>query len=242
MKTIISKDDFEIQQDEDNKNTHTIHFSTYSESLIKSLIKTRIILGATSTNNYKSVFFKATTVKTFKQFQNECKTQQGTPKMRTHVAAKMVDTLATQLNYLITVNFQTFIGYNPENILVIDDNKFIYLGISHLLNIDVEEDTSMITYPFTQYDFLLSPELSKINELPAYVHYKVAYFSLASLIVYALTGDDDFFIKGIIEDEKSREQYINDNLDNLHINGTKLYWLLKRSLVEEPKDRSIIFI
>ena len=33
-----------------------------------------------------------------------------------------------------------------------------------------------------------------------------------------------------------------DILERLSIKGTKLYWLLKRCLDEEPKRRSIIFI
>jgi len=243
MKTIITNDDFEIQQDEHEPNIHIINFIRYSENIINSVVKTRIILGATSTNNYKSLFFTATKVQTFKQFQNECKIIQGTSKISTIIAEKMTYTLALQLNYLIKSFSQTFIGYHPENLIVIDGSKFAYLSHLHLL--DIDKEIVMITYPFSRTDFLMSPELNEINEIPAYIHYKVSYYSLASLIIYALTSEDDYFFKGITEtkkDETKKDKYINECLDKLHIKGTKLYWLLKRSLVEEPKNRSIIFI
>jgi hypothetical protein len=44
------------------------------------------------------------------------------------------------------------------------------------------------------------------------------------------------------QNELSREKLINNYLNAMHIKGTKLYWLLKRTLVEEAINRSILFI
>ena len=100
-----------------------------------------------------------------------------------------------------------------------------------------------ITFPFSQDDFLLSPELCNVKELPANVHYKTIYFSLGSLIIYGLTGNMDFLNdENGNEDDKPIYQKLNNTLECLPIRGSKLYWLLKRCLDEEPKRRSIIFI
>ena len=144
-----------------------------------------------------------------------------------------------------------FLGYNPDNLIVVDGNKYIYISNEYLLNInenneeenDKEEEKVTITCPFSQDDFLLSPELYNVKELPANVHYKTIYFSLGSLIIYGLTGNMDFLKdENGDEDDKPIYQKLNNTLECLPIRGSKLYWLLKRCLDEEPKRRSIIFI
>jgi hypothetical protein len=80
----------------------------------------------------------------------------------------------------------------------------------------------------------------KIKELPSHVHYKTSYFSLGCLLLYALTeGKEDFYTEYLKEIKCEK---IHEYLNNLHFKNTKLYWLLSRCLVEEPKKRSILFI
>jgi hypothetical protein len=81
----------------------------------------------------------------------------------------------------------------------------------------------------------MAPELYCIKEIPSFVNYKVSYFSLGYLILYTLLGDNDFIKEDCL-------QQIKKHLDSLIIKNTKLYWLLERCLVEEPTNRSILFI
>jgi len=228
MKTIMKRDEFKITQDDINVNRFSILFSTKSEALIRSIVSTKIILGATISDNYNLVSFNASSVESFKQYQNRLK------EVSYNVRLKMVLDLSLQLNYLIKMCNNTFIGYNPENLIVIDGNKFIYISNEYLLDIDEEEEIT-ITFPFSQNDFLMSPELYNIRELPAKVHYKTAYFSLGSIIIY----DIDFLRD---EDDKTMYKKMINKLDSSRIRGSKLYWLIKRCLDEEPKRRSILFI
>jgi len=228
MKTIIKRDEFKITQDDINVNRFSILFSMNSEALIRSIVSTKIILGATVSENYNLVSFNASSVESFKQYQN------GLKEVSYNVRLKMVLDLSLQLNYLIKMCNNTFIGYSPENLIVIDGNKFIYLSNEYLLDIDEEEEIT-ITFPFSQNDFLMSPELYNIRELPAKVHYKTAYFSLGSIIIC----DIDFLRD---EDDKTMYKKTINKLDSSRIRGSKLYWLIKRCLDEEPKRRSILFI
>lgn len=230
MKTIMKRDEFKITQDDINVNRFSILFSTNNEALIRSIVSTKIILGATISENYNLVSFNASSVESLKQKQ--C--HNGLKEMSYNVRLKMVHDLSVQLNYLIKKYNNTFIGYNPENVIVIDGNKFIYISNEYLLDIDEEEEIT-ITFPFSHNDFLMSPELYNIRELPAKVHYKTAYFSLGSMIIY----DIDF-----LKDEHDKPMYtkIIDKLDSSPLKGSKLYWLIKRCLVEEPKSRCILFI
>ena len=218
-------DIFQITQDKINKNIFKIEFTYPNPILINSLIKTKLIPGATSTDNYKTLKFKAVSVTNFINKnsinknsinKNSINKNSINNKITIPTIANMVTTLTTQLNYLIQNNY-TFLGYNQENIIVINDNIFIYLNSDLLINIG-ENDMALISSPFSATDFFAAPELLTVTELPSYVHYKVAYFSLAKLILN-------------LED-------INQNI----IKGTKLYCLLSRCLHEDPKFRSIIFI
>jgi len=225
------KDDFHISKDKRIQDLYIIEFHKYSEPIIKSLIKTKIISGATISSNYRTIHFKATSIQTLKQFQEK---QQ---KLRIHVAAKLLLNLASQLKYLISHHNQSFIGYTPENIIVIDQNKFAYISNEYLSSI--EKNKILMTFPFSLDDFFISPEQNKLTKLPSTIHYKTAYYSLACLIIYSLSSEDDFLKD---DTDKMLQERFMDQLESLPIKETKLYWVLKKCLVEEPIERSLLFI
>jgi hypothetical protein len=211
-----------------NKGIFKIIFAYPSRALINSLIKTKIIQGGTATDDYKTIQFKANTVTTLKE-NLENKTQ---------FAAQMTSSLATQLNYLITAESRTIIGYAPENVIVINGKKSAFLGSEWVA--ELEGEMFQLTYPFGPHDFFVSPELFQVKELPTYVHYKAAYFSLACLIAHVLLGAEHEYYNEYLKNKDP--QTILTYLKNHCINGTKLYWLLSRCLVDDPRKRSILFI
>lgn len=228
--------DFKIV--EDKNKIFKIEFSYPNIVLINSLLKTRLIKGGTTTSDYKILKFKADSVKTFHQFQEENEKKIGKKNLRIEDIAQLISSLSVQLNYLISKESHTIIGYNPENIIVINDTIFAFF-CSELIS-KVEDNMALISYPFSKEDFYVSPELLNLNELPSYVHYKTGYFSLGCLILYALLTDNDFYNKYL--KEESNEINIETIL-NLHpIKNTKLYWLLSRCLIKDPKERSILLI
>ena len=237
MKIIIKNDHFKISQDEFDKKLFTIFFNSYSEALIKSITKTKIILGATTTEKYNSLSFKATKVQTFGVFQNDLMRETGTKKGQYNSILKMTYNLATQLNYLILNHSKTFLGFSPENVIVIDKNKFVYLSSEYLL--DIHDENIIITFPFSQNDFFVSPELLNIVDIPSFINYKSSYFSFGCLILYGLFGDDEFLKK---DDDKTSQENLKIQMDTISIKNTQLYWLLKRCLVEDTKNRVILFI
>ena len=241
MNIIIKTDNFYIGQDQLDNQTFTIFFDSYNEALIKSLSKTRIILGATTTEKYRSLTFKATSVLTFFDFQKELERENKSLKLTYNLALKMTHNLVTQLNYLITQFSKTFLGFSPKNLIIIDKSKFIYLCDEFLLDIIKNGENGekiLIKSPFTRDDFFLAPELLSIKEIPTFINYKVSYFSLGYLILYTLLGHD---IDSVREDLQEKDK-ICHRMKTLIIKNTKLYWLLERCLVEEPKNRSILFI
>jgi hypothetical protein len=234
MNIIIKNDNFYIGQDVKDNKSFTIFFDSYNEALIKSIAKTRIILGATTTEKYKTLTFKASSVLTFSDFQKEIKRETGSNILTYNLALNMTHNLVTQLKYLICVFFKTFLGYSLDNLIVIDKQKFVYLSSEYLLDIDDNENI-LIKFPFSSSDFFCAPELLHVKEIPSFVHYKASYFSLACLLLSPLSDP----LLGKVEQNM---EHFKNMLNTLTIKNTKLYWLLERSLVEEPKNRSILFI
>ena len=209
-----------------HKGIFKINFAYPSRALINSLIKTKIIQGGTATDDYKTLQFKANTVTTLIRNKTAA------------FAAQMTSSLATQLNYLITSESRTIIGYAPENIIVINGKKSAFIGSEWV--VELEGTMFQLTYPFGPTDFFVSPELFKVKELPAYVHYKTAYFSLACLIAHVLLGTEHEYYNEYLKNKNP--ETILTYLNNHSINGTKLYWLLSRCLINDPRKRSILYI
>ena len=221
----------------EHNNIFTIEFEHPNPLILESLIKTHIIPGAASLDDYKTIKFKANKVQTFEKYQEEQKKRTGSPKLRINDATCMVATLTAQLNYLIAIKSHAILDYTAKNILVINDSKFVCIH-SELLT-EIENDQMLISCPFTETDFFISPEMLKIKDLPSYVHYKAAYLSLGCLIIYALLGDTEFYDEYLKEKEVDKmTAYFKNNA----IKDTKLFWLLSRCLVEDPLKRSIIYL
>jgi len=220
-----------------------MEFNYPCSALIRSLTKTHIIQG-TITDDYTTLRFKALSVKSFPQFIEEQNKVRGSKTLSINLAANMISNLSAQLSHLISNESKTIIGYAPENIIVINDQTFAFLDSELVAEIDpVGKEMATISCPFKVTDFFASPEILKIKELPSHVHYKTSYFSLGCLLLYALTegrleGED--FYKEYLKELKCEK--IHEYLTGLHFKNTKLYWLLSRCLVEEPKKRSILFI
>ena len=110
MTTIFKNENLQVIQ-QPIKNKYTIEFNKYTEqnaALIRSLIRTRIIQGATLSKDYLTLKFQAHSVKFFSEL--------SIPD-----AAHYIQTLATQLNYLLQHESKTILGYNPNQIIVIND-------------------------------------------------------------------------------------------------------------------------
>jgi hypothetical protein len=232
MVSIYSSNHFKIIQNDNNEHLYCIEFTYPSPILCNSLVKTKLLKGATISDDYKEIIFKAYSV----QMYNTIDVQ------RHHdFAAILAVNLTMQLKYIAHEYGVTFCGYNTENIVVIDGTKSAFLDADLLGDIE-EHGTIMISKPFMVSEFFFSPEMKLVKKLPARVHYKTAYFSLGCLLLRALLGQeafDEFYQEYL---SGAEDLVIQKYLDTCVIRETKLYWLICRCLVQEPEKRSILFI
>jgi len=226
---LYKNDSIQIKKEISQSSIYKIKFNTPNPLFINSLIKTKLILGATVSDDYKLIRFKANTVTPLTK----------ETKLSIIQAANLIQHLTTQLSYLIKQN-HTIIGYNPENIIQINDTQFVYLYESQMVKEIDENDEIQITCPFSETDFFLSPELENITTIPSNVHYKTSYYSFAILIINFLKNTNTNNNENENENENSKNPI--HLLDKHPIKNTKLYWLLSRCLNEDPFKRSILFV
>ena len=144
---ILEKENLKISKEE---SIFKIEFKSSEYSLINSLIKTRIIKGGSTDEKYKIITFNANTVKTLEDFRNEKNISQGRKKLTIPDVSKMIHTLSIQLNYLLECENRTIIGYNEEDIIVINDKNFAFLSSELVADIDSEgTEMAIISCPFS---------------------------------------------------------------------------------------------
>ena len=246
MTTLLSNDHFQIIQQ--NQTTFSIEFPIYSETIIQSITKSRILLGTTITNDFHTLIFKASTVKTLPQFKQQLSIANGKATLPIALAAKLAADLGSQLKYMITIFNMTIFGFSPENIIVIDDSKFIYLSSEYLTEINKRNSTIMLCFPIDFKTIFTAPELFQIKEIPSFIHFKVSYYSYGLLLLYALIEDKYFYDNYVRGKENKKEKVplrnekIHEYLQSLSIKETKLFWFIERCLVLEPESRSILFL
>jgi hypothetical protein len=231
MIELYSNDNLKIITTKENENLFKIEFNYAAPLLIHSLIKTKIIRGATCSYDYKMFMFKAYSVEMFDNFKHR----------NIYSAAKMIQSLTTQLKYLIDTECCAFLGYNTKNLVVIDENKFVFLDCDMIK--EINENKIMITSPINKRAFFFSPELESIINLPTNVHYKTSYFSLCYLLLYTLLTEESatsLYKEYLLKDFDYN--ILNKYLNTTPFKNTKLTFLISRCLVKEPEKRSILFI
>jgi hypothetical protein len=105
----------------------------------------------------------------------------------------------------------------------------MYLSLNHLKKIDEKTELIQFTAPFDR-DGFVSPELLKIKSVPITINYRTIYYSLGLLVIDCLF---DY-----------KENDIINNLEEIMgpIKETKLFYLVKRCLDEEPTNRVIFHL
>jgi hypothetical protein len=216
MDLIINNDEYKIIY-ETNKLVYKIEFFYPNPILINSILIPKLLPGATRDEEFKFIKFKANSVKSLIQFQKENKNQ------KINTTALLINSLSKQLNYLITEENYSFLGYSLDNTIVINDQRFIYLGVDLLKNIDEKEDI-LICKPFSKNDFFISPELEKIKSLPTYIPYKTVYFSLGCLALCILLEKNNDFYNEYLQKEKNLISLLEFHPSK----NTKIYWRIIR--------------
>ena len=116
--------------------------------------------------------------------------------------------------------------FSIADIIVVNDKHFFYLNDEKVYNFGNSKEM-VIDQLHTKSPFI-SPEISKINQIPMKINFKSGFYSLAALVSYCL------FAAHITPDIKV--EFLAP------IYTTPLYWALIRMLVDDPQERYYLII
>lgn len=234
MNKLVVTKDFTLFQDVRNNTLYKLELNKECPILLKSFMFSKILSGSSLYTDNKSIKWIAKKIRTFEEYKNHLKKENGTSKLRYENIILLLYYFSCQLKYLMD-NHYGFIKIDTKKILVIDDNKFIYVSTNDLL--EMKGTKLLINRPFELDDSsIISPELKEINEVPSYIHYKTILYSIGCLSILGLTNEYDFLRMDKNEQMKRIDELLGP------IKDTKLYWTIKRTLDDDIKNRCLIII
>jgi hypothetical protein len=208
-----------------------------SELFFKSLLDSKILTGSSINSSYSSISFYASSVVKLKDWLLACGSAGscGANRMSYNSAIHLIYSLSKQQKYLEN-NKLCFVCFNIEDIVVIDDSKFICVNPSLCEEILRTPSASIgkmtLCRPFNRAHCFCSPELLRMDSLPASVHYKTSYYSLGLLAVFCLFGYDGRCSSDLQQVYVSLQPILN----------TKLYFYLLRCLSLHAENRHLFFV
>jgi hypothetical protein len=184
--------------------------------------------------NDNVVEFSAESVQTLSQFLNHEKS------FDYQTILFMLHNIGKQLLHL-EENNKGILFFDLEDIIVINDNTFVFINVDKILESKNRLFTLMT--PIQMKSLFLSPELKGKLTLPLEIYNTSSYYSLALLLIYCLYGTT-FFTQNI-----QNIQNIQSNKDSTKkfsfldaIFSTNLYYFLIRCLKLDPYQRKFIYI
>jgi hypothetical protein len=212
LQEIIERPSFKIYKIKNSKK-YVLKLNSPNEILIKSFSYS--LPDMTTNSNMSNITFEADNIMLIKDH----------PVFTYITVLKLIKSLTKQLTVL-TQNNTSFSQYDVENIIVINNNEYLYISKEHFVPLNPETNNITISLPFKKTN-VTPPELHELEKLPGEVTMKTIYYSLCVLILHYL-----FNVSG-------RHDNIMDIL--LPIKETKLYWFLLRGLEKNPKERHLLF-
>jgi len=169
-----------------------------------------------------------------------------------HTLRDFLSSNQNQISYEVAVNLATYIGqqmfylenmgygiswFTLDNILVIEGNKFMFVGVDELCRLSSSKaDMMTINTPFSLQQPFLDPEMHKIKSLPAFIDYRAAYYSLGLVILHCLNIEYDVSVYS------SGSGSGSSILSTSVIGSTSLESFLKRCMEREANKRTLLIV
>jgi hypothetical protein len=195
----------------------------YKNEIYESIIKTRIIQTCFYDVDNNCLILNAENVITLSKYLEK----QYDNKLNEKQCINIIENLTRQIKYLELTNYG-FYGFDLDDVLVIDNNKFIIANGKYLLPI---EKNNLIFNELFNKPYFNNPEIQNISSLPAKIHFKSCYYSLGCLITYLLLKT--YLLVG---NEKEIDKIL------FSLNYTKIYWFLNRCLLNDYNKRTLLLV
>ena len=222
---------YSIQKKGDNKYSLFIKNSLHRKDFYEFFILTNYVpftfIDSESESESDSLFFHAEEIcllddllkkQEYKLSQEQC--------------LHMIRDIGRQIKYFEKKKL-AFLGFNIQDILVINKNKFLIIATEFIKPFDSSFFIHLLG--FFEKPYFSSPEIINVKKLPYKIHYKSCYYSLGVLVAFCLLNE--YLLKGneILSGEK-----IQTILQPIYL--SKMYWFLIRCLNEKVEERVLLYI
>jgi len=148
-----------------------------------------------------------------------------------YLIKNLIHDLVTQVDFL-ELNDKTIIGFNLDDVYVVDNKNFFICPNLSLLNII--DDTISIKFPFNK-PLICCPEILTASSLPIVLHSNSIKFMIGQLCIFC------YFKSNILRgNELMAESQIEDILNPIKFSG--IYWFVKKSILPEGKNRQLLYV
>jgi len=211
---LYSNKEFNIYKSEKIENVYKIEIKNQipksNSPIITGLIKSKLLLGITINDKWNEISFQANSIVPLKEYIE-------TTRFSYEKIQEFISSISIQLKYIQEEGY-SFYGLDLESIIVVNNNIFFQISTDYLVPLNT--NIISIFKPFSKKIFI-SPELNSQTTLPFHIPFHCINYSIAEVCIYLLC--------------KKKISSINSNYKNIleAIEGTKLYWFLKRAMEKQ---------
>lgn len=196
----------------------------HNQKIYKSLIKTNILNNSFIDELDDCICFTAEKVEPLKDFLFK---ENNNAKLTNIQSIQLLKTITRQIKYLEGINY-TFYGFNIDDILVINESKYIIVSSKHIL--PIQDNKIIFYYPFN-IPYFSSPEIVKLTNLPSKIDYRSCYYSLGALLIFCILNKNL-----LVCSDKELDEFLEPIYD------TNIYWFLKRCLHRDVTKRVLLLV
>jgi hypothetical protein len=214
MKVIHRIEDTEIYKAD--TNTYAILTRNSNDNLAGFL---EIIDVKYEVESSTEIKITGSSVKTLEQFLSDSK-----KLIDYNTATKMTLDLVRQILYL-EENEKTLSFLTPQDIIIIDNSKFLILNQTNIY--EINRDHIEITTPYNVSDFM-PPTMVNNRSLPLKLYYTEVYYCIGKLLIYCLYNSK-------IDQDTDLRLLLGS------IYSTRLYWFIVKCLINDARQRQLMF-
>jgi hypothetical protein len=215
---------YSIKKNNDSKYSLFINNSVYRKDIYEFFILTNYVPFTFIDNN--TLFFHAEEICLLDDLLKQQKY-----KLNQEQCLHLINDIGRQIKYFEKKRL-TFLGFNIQDILVLNRNKFLIIATEFIKPFD---SFFIDLLGLFEKPYFSSPEIINVKKLPSKIHYKSCYYSLGLLVVFCLFNE--YLLKG---NEILTMKQIQNILQPIYL--SKMYWFLMRCLDENVGERMLLYI
>ncbi len=198
-----------------------IFFLMGSHALLSSI---NFIFSYSSYIEGKKLYFKSNNIQPLSAWS-------GKHRFSQVLLSNLINNIVSQIEFL-ELNDKVIIGFNLDEIYVVDDSQFFLFP--NLSLFPILDETITIQYPFPK-PTICCPEIIGSSKLPIKLNANATKFMVGQLCIFCFCKVNILRGNELMETIKI-EEVLNP------IKYSNIYWFIIKSITSEAKDRQLLYV